>query len=119
MSRRKTGFPPEVKDAVLARSGGNCEAMLMPMCSFVGEQIHHRRPRSMGGTRRETTTLPSNALVLCSRCHAHIEGHRAWALEHGFLVRQAADPREVSVVWRGQVRTLDDVGGFDVQAVAS
>lgn len=116
--RRKTGPSREVIDVVLARSGGNCEAMITPVCTFAGEQIHHRRPRGMGGSRRESTNMPSNLVALCASCHEFCESHRAWALERGLLCSQQEDPRVKPVLWRGRERFLDDVGGFE-RAVAA
>lgn len=60
--------------------------------------IHHRRPRGIGGSRREDTNLPSNLLSLCAPCHDYIESHRAEALENGWLLHQGVDPPSVAVL---------------------
>jgi 5-methylcytosine-specific restriction protein A len=100
---RDTGFPRPVRDLVLARASGNCEAMLS-CCAYEGPyEIHHRRPRGMGGSRAWETNSAANALHLCRRCHLYIESNRRTALEYGFLVRQNHDPRAVPVWWRCNV----------------
>jgi len=103
--RRSTGFPPEVHILIIERSGGVCEK-----CgNAVVDQHHHRRPRSAGGSRRESTNRASNALALCEPCHADIESHREWALVHGWLVNQNTDPRLVKVLTHhGWVRLTDE-----------
>ena len=96
---RKTGPSKAVQDLVHARSGGLCER-----CGDSGgEQIHHRRPRGMGGTRRESTNLPSALLDLCQPCHAWVETtgrSNGESYRKGFLVRQAQDPAAVPVHYR-------------------
>lgn len=116
MSRRRTGFPPEVVELVTARSGGNCEIMSTG-CIYQASQLHHRRCRGMGSTKRPETNAASNCLHLCERCHAKVEAMRAWALDNGFLVLQSQDPRSQPVWWRcaesGGLKTmvlLDDSG---------
>lgn len=102
--RRPIGFAPAVHSLIIERSGGVCEK-----CgNAVVDHHHHRRPRSAGGSRRESTNLASNALALCEPCHSDIESRRDWALVHGWLVNQNADPRLVKVLTRyGWVRLTD------------
>jgi hypothetical protein len=107
---RDTGFPETVRELVLIRSGGNCEVMVGPSCLYAVHQIHHRRPRGMGGSRRESTNKASNALGVCWPCHAHIESNRDRALRNGWLVSQGDEPAEQSVLWRGRPVLLDDNG---------
>ncbi len=108
--RRATGFSPAVHELIRQRSQGHCE-----VCDTreFWPQHHHRRPRGAGGTRRESTNEASNGLALCGPCHALIESHRNWALVHGWLVNQNADPRLVKVLTRhGWVR-LTDAGSME------
>jgi 5-methylcytosine-specific restriction protein A len=95
----RTGFPQPVLDRVLARSGGQCEAML-PHCTITATQFHHRRPRAMGGTRRPASNTASACLHLCLSCHRWIELHRGESLALGFLVLQTLEPLERPVWWR-------------------
>ncbi len=55
-------------------------------------QIHHRRARGQGGSRRADTNGPQNLVCICFRCHGHVESHRDEARQRGFLVSQASDP---------------------------
>ncbi|ORL34997.1 HNH endonuclease [Prescottella equi] len=111
MTRRKTGPTQPVVEMVLMRSGGNCEVMAGPSCLLSAHQIHHRRPRGMGGTRRASTNAPSALLHVCWPCHGHIEANREKALKNGWLVSQGDEPVEQSVLWRGRPVLLDDNGG--------
>jgi 5-methylcytosine-specific restriction enzyme A len=111
MSRRNTGFTTEVRDLIRDRAAGNCER-----CGDLnnvrdhGAQVHHRRPRGMGGTKRDSTNGPSNGLHLCGMCHRVVENNREISLNLGQLVRQQQDPKTVPVLYRGQWVLLDDDG---------
>lgn len=111
---RRTGFSKAVRDLIAARSEGVCELMIPLVCTGRGEQAHHRRPRGIGGSRRDDTNLASNGLWLCASCHAYIESHRTEALEKGWLLRQptrsSAAPADIPVVYRGVTRHLTDLG---------
>lgn len=109
MSRRATGFPPLVRTLIYERSAGRCER-----CNeWTSDcQIHHRRPRGAGGTRREDTNTTSNGVLLCSQCHREVESHRAKAFDDGWLVRQSHDPKATPVLRREQWVYLDDDGGM-------
>lgn len=109
MTRRKTGPTKAVADIVKARAQGACEH-----CGELpGEQIHHRLPRRMGGTRRTWINEPSNLLNLNAKCHDWAErAGRAEALKRGLILSDNADPASHPVrLWHGLVR-LDDVGGW-------
>lgn len=68
--RRPEGFPRPVRDLIEARAGGVCELCgVLPVA-----QIHHRRPRGMGGTSDPGTNRAANGLALCSCCHDVVEG---------------------------------------------
>ena len=99
-------FPQDVRDAVAMRSGGVCE-----VC---GEnplaEVHHRRPRAMGGTRRASTNTAANALGVCRSCHHIIESHRTVARLLGWLVPQTTDPAGVPLMYRGRRVLLSENG---------
>lgn len=100
--RASTGPARDVVDAVLERGAHSCEicsAGLGPVRG-VDYQIHHRRPRAMGGTDRPETNWPSNLLLLCPADHEAIESRRAEATEAGWLVPQTSDPAQIPVLIR-------------------
>lgn len=99
-------FTDEVKQTVNVRAFYRCE-----VC---GEdpifEYHHRRPRGNGGSKRGDTGKASNCLGLCRQCHRMIEKHRNIARLMGWLVPQRWLPADVKVIYRGEVRWLDDDG---------
>jgi len=103
-----TGFPPAVRAIIQERSQGVCE--------FCGKQrgveIHHRRPRGAGGSKRADTNTASNGLHLCSECHRWAESHRTEALLAGVLVLQIDSPLKAAVLYRGTYVHLDDAGNL-------
>jgi 5-methylcytosine-specific restriction protein A len=109
MSRRKTGPSPAVVAIVQERSSGCCERCGNDWAT----QLHHRRPRGMGGTKREGSNTASALLHLCQRCHAYIESHRWQALTLGWLVLQDGDPVATPVRTRHGVVMLTDDGGIE------
>lgn len=82
-------MPPASARAVLARSGGLCER-----CGRAGEQLHHRRPRGMGGTSDPAIHDPSNLVHLCAECHRWVESRRAVAVACGWLVTGVTSPAD-------------------------
>lgn len=114
MTRRNTGATQAVRDLVHGRDRD---------CIICGEsfqlQIHHRRPRGAGGTRRPETNLPGNLVLVCSDHHSWLESHRDTARQSGYLVPQNAAPTDVPIIWRGQWVLLDDEGGVTPVEVAA
>ncbi|QDH85083.1 HNH endonuclease [Gordonia phage Dardanus] len=110
MAARKTG--PDARTVSLARerAGGLCERCGFAEC----QQIHHRRPRGMGGTRDKSINLLSNLFYVCFPCHRWIEENRTESLELGYLIRKL-DPTPatgIPVKYRGVFKTLDNHGGM-------
>ncbi len=105
-----TGFSVPMRVLIHKRDRLKCV-----ICGKPSEQIHHRRPRGMGGTARKTTNLPANGLTLCGSgtqgCHHTVESRRDLALENGWIVRQHQDPAEVPVLIHGDWWLLDNEGG--------
>lgn len=101
---RNTGPTPAVRDAVTARNGGTC------LCCDArpGEQVHHRKPRGMGGTSDPAVNRPSNLVWICAGCHASIERHRTLAYAEGWLVPYAADPASVPLLMPSSMVMLFD-----------
>lgn len=96
MRRRKTGPDLATVELVRWRDRDACRR-----CPRAGEQIHHRKPRGMGGTRDPRINCPENLILLCSECHAWIESHRADSIADGWLVSKWADPAAVPLVLHG------------------
>lgn len=92
-----TGFSSQTREIILERSQGVCERC----AAGPVEQLHHRRARGAGGSKRADTNTPANAFGLCEPCHRYVESHRTEALEMGWLVRQGHDPEHVPVMYRG------------------
>jgi len=98
-------FSAQVVEVITIRSDGWCE-----ICdSERATEIHHRRPRGMGGTQRDASSRASNGLHCCRTCHRFIESYRNVAIAMGWLVSSLSDPAGRSVVYRGvRVRLSDD-----------
>lgn len=101
-------FSDEVRDLIRKRAKDRCE-----MCGAVAlyHQVHHRRPRGMGGSKDPVSGSPANGLWVHPSCHAKIESRREDAYQKGYLVRQSQDPREVPVRIGRFWYLLDESGG--------
>ncbi|MBC8424078.1 HNH endonuclease [bacterium] len=65
--RARRTIPPSIRRQVLIRDGYRCRTPGCRNTRFL--EIHHRVPRSRGGTH-----APANLLTLCSACHLHAHG---------------------------------------------
>lgn len=108
MAGRRTGPDRRTVELVTKRAGGDCE------CCGMGaaEQIHHRKPRGMGGTRDPAINAASNLLFICAACHRDIESNRSSSMEFGHIVRNSGDSLSTAVYRRGVKSLLDDDGGW-------
>jgi 5-methylcytosine-specific restriction protein A len=97
---RSTGPDEQTRHAVGSRAGWVCEVCGGRTCSNLDPQYHHRRPRAMGGSRKQDTNSPPNFLYAGGLCHRTVESRRAEALAHGWLVSQYDDPADVPVLLR-------------------
>lgn len=120
---RKPRVAPEVRDAVLVRSGGRCEVAATADCvargrsleSPVGMSQHHRRPGRMGGSKAAGTNEAANLLAICGSgttgCHGAIESNRTEALAFGWLLHAGQDPAVQPVrLWDGRRVLLTATG---------
>lgn len=116
---RKTGPSKAQAELVVARSGGVCEAWFFDGCNGRAEQLHHRRPRGMGGSKRSDANSPAVLVHICWPCHVEIESHRAYARDRGLLISalSGVSPSCVPVWRRGVLVLLDDWGGVHDQSV--
>jgi 5-methylcytosine-specific restriction protein A len=92
---RDTGPSVACREIVLERDQFGCI-----ICGQSSMVLHHRRPRAMGGSRRDDTNLPSNLLTVCGPHHDYIESHRTEALAENLLVHQWETPRSHPVLHR-------------------
>ena len=82
-------FSTKAKTLILKRARGKCEICGV---SCINGQIHHRRPRGMGGSKSASTGSAANGVLLHPACHLKVETNRNEALNRGWLVRQGNDP---------------------------
>ena len=73
--RHPSGKPPHSPHPI-RRTGERCAAWL----ANTPADIHHRRPRRMGGTSNPEIHQPANLVVVCRTCHRWIEENRQLAL---------------------------------------
>lgn len=87
-------FSEETRSLIRKRANDRCE-----VCGARTpyHQIHHRRPRGMGGSRDPLAGSAANGLWIHPSCHAKIESNRDEAYEKGYLVHQGHDPSAVPV----------------------
>ncbi|MGX1932069.1 HNH endonuclease [Microbacterium resistens] len=88
------GFSPAVEGLIIAREMGKCA---FPACgrhvahldrgTGFGWAIHHRRPKSKGGTSLGWVNAAANGVLLCEAHHRHVHGNPAESYASGFLVR--------------------------------
>ena len=99
-------FPTRVREQILRRAGGRCEicGATMPV-----SQIHHRRPRGMGGSKDTASGTAANGIAIHPRCHSTVESNRELALTKGWLLLQGADPAATPVkLWDGYYLLAED-----------
>lgn len=83
----------ETRALVLARARQRCER-----CWASGPlDIHHRRARAAGGSRRHYTDQPCNLLALCRACHRWATEFPRAAADVGYVVWSWEDPSQVNV----------------------
>lgn len=100
-------FNDKTKALVIARAKNLCELCGLPTSQ---PQYHHRNPRRMGGTSRESLGWASNALYLHPQCHENVERNRTKALENGWLCYSNDAPSEIPVLRIGEWVLLNDDG---------
>lgn len=110
MAHKGGAVSPHVGKLVTLRDG-QCVARVTHPMAREGEQIHHRKPRGMGGTRVNDSGCASNLIWLCRECHEWIESHRTEALDNGWLiVRGVERPQTIPLLYLGHWMYLTDDG---------
>ncbi|HWV47230.1 MAG TPA: hypothetical protein VN039_14605, partial [Nitrospira sp.] len=95
-----TGFSREVRQLVCDRANADydsdyivCEVMVRCQGRATAQyDLHHRRNRGSGGSKRLDTNLAGNCLAACRDCHNFITTHPELGLRNGWLVRQNQTP---------------------------
>lgn len=108
--QRDTGPDRATRDLVLDRDLGCVVCGKGPY----GLQVHHRKPRRMGGRTGSAINSPANLVAICPDDHAWAESNREAALDLGLLVREGDDPaavwmhhRQLGVVLLGADGTVE------------
>lgn len=99
-------FTDEVRNQIKARAKDRCE-----ICGSLAlyHQIHHRRPRGMGGSKDPVVGTAANGLWVHPHCHEKIESQRKLAKTNGWLVSQSDDPSKIPLKkYNGWVMLHDD-----------
>jgi hypothetical protein len=107
------GVGKKTAELVIERDGQCFAKITHQHWARLGEQIHHRKPRRMGGSTATGINEAANLIWLCASCHAWIESHREAGYLHGWLVNATDEPKNVPVLRFGQVAVLlDNQGGY-------
>lgn len=98
-----------IRIALWERAQGMCEITGHPLGEPESSawEAHHRRPKGMGGTRREDKDWLSNLLALTAFIHnggpRSVHGNPYWSRPRGYLVSNSAEwAGMVPVFLRGQ-----------------
>jgi 5-methylcytosine-specific restriction enzyme A len=84
----------DAKKQAAARDEGRCRR-----CGRPATDVHHRRPKGMGGTSDLYIRLGlANLVCLCRQCHDYIHAHPEEGYRTGFLVHSWDDPADVSLM---------------------
>lgn len=100
-------FTETTRKQVEARAKGLCE-----VCGGRVDmaQLHHRKPRGMGGTKNPASRSAANALYVHFRCHEWIERNRTEAYSMGYLVHQTEHSTDKPVLLPSGWFVLTDDG---------
>lgn len=115
------GFTAETVELIQTRDRGECVRCGGTIRGERGRawSIHHRCPRSMGGTNRVWVNQAANGVLLCGSgttgCHGWIERNRQAAFDAGFLVSAMGFATAETTVIRHAAHglvLLDNDGGW-------
>lgn len=104
----------DASKVVRTRSGGRCE-IRQASCWGAATQMHHRITQKSGGRHgaaARRSDRPSNLLHVCFWCHDVVTKSPGASRIVGHSLLEGQDPAKQSVLYRGVLGYLDDVGGF-------
>jgi hypothetical protein len=110
------GITDKLAKLVYERDSYHCARCGKPAPAYK-RQLHHRKPRGMGGRNNNSVDFPENIVLLCGSsstdpqsCHYQIESYRNMALTEGWLCKEDEDPREKLILARDGEwhRLIDD-----------
>lgn len=107
---RYTGPDTHTKIRLTLRSDGACER-----CGRDDVvQVHHRKPRRMGGSKAPDINSLSNVTHLCLSCHEWTEREPAEALCEGWRLHANELPESVPVLTRHGLVRLTNHGTWEM-----
>lgn len=110
--RWKPAVPAEVREQLVARSGGWCELRL-PGCLGGATDPSHRKTQKAGGrhgaAKVEHDQL-SDVMDACRACHRWVHARVREAREMGLMLEEWQNPEDEFVVYRGKLSYLTNDG---------
>ena len=113
-ARSASAFDEVTRAAAFEANLGKCAG-----CAKPATEVHHRRPRGMGGSSRPEIGDASNAVPLCREHHHWAEHNREEARRIGWLLEDWQEP-DGTPWWaspRGSVRWVLDDGCWLIELV--
>lgn len=103
----KDGAWTLVKREVRRRDGSTCWR-----CRKQGDglDVHHRKPKQMGGAGTATEFGLANLVSLCRDCHSWVHANPSEAMLTGLLLSQSSTPEREPITVAGRTRWLTSTG---------
>lgn len=105
-------IPKANRQIVQGRAFGRCERCLaVELCG----DLHHRRPKGLGGSKAVDRHDVANLVHLCRSCHRWAHGNPTAAAAAGFLVPRSSGQHFTAVPitnLAGETRFLDNEGQY-------
>lgn len=109
-------IPRANRQLVQGRAFGRCERCVTVE---LNGDLHHRRPKGLGGSKAPDRHDVSNLVHVCRGCHTWCHGNPAAAAEAGFIVPRSSGrhPLEVPITnLAGETKWLDNEGAYLTEA---